>query len=96
MTYITDGYRRAGRRFAWKITPTNLKLGAITSLNERILTFKCQTTAWIRRSSDPETFAEAVVVDSAMHAITEKIHAFKHVAIIAAPPAIVAHRDCRL
>ncbi|MGO7042178.1 hypothetical protein ACCS60_27905 [Rhizobium acaciae] len=44
MTYITDGYRRTGRRLARKITPTNLKLGAITSLNGRILTVKCQTT----------------------------------------------------
>lgn len=49
MTYITDGYRRTGRRLARKITLTNLKLGAITSLNRRIPTVECQMTADITK-----------------------------------------------
>jgi hypothetical protein len=47
MSYITDGYRRTGRRQARKITPNNLKLDAINSRNGRIPTIKCQPTARI-------------------------------------------------
>ncbi|MEY9586679.1 hypothetical protein ABIA14_004868 [Sinorhizobium fredii] len=48
---ITKGYGQIGEPQAPKIEAKNLKLGAITCRNRRILTIKCQTTTAIRLPS---------------------------------------------